>query len=455
MSIKSPPETTSLRRSKEPSGYSDVMPILDHEAPLICLSRTSLPIGFSKLFKALVAIFVILVLALLILPWQQFIRGTGKVVAFDPKERSLVVEAPLSGRVDSIYVLEGQKVSKGDLLFQVVDNDPNLMENLLRQREVMHAQREAAKGKLQRLESQTSDLAASVPQAILIAEKQVEAAKAAKLAADQQFARIEKLFKDPRGLVSERDYELAVLQRDKQVAESLKAEAGLIKTRLDMNGSLEKVRSTVESARSDMNKVEKEYNDLEIKINQTGRQSITAPRDGVVFRVNVTQGSFVKSSTPMCVIIPQSENLVVEMWVDGNDMPLIQERQIDKEGKVIHEGSPVRLQFEGWPAIQFVGWPSVAVGTFGGEVIFVDATDDGQGMFRVLVAPHPDEIPDGDGGMMQVLWPHQPILRQGVLAHGWVLLERVPLWYEFWRQLNGFPPALSKESKVLDQSGKK
>ena len=455
MSIQSKSDNKVLPRSGEPSGYSDVMPILDHEAPLICLSRTRLPIGFNKLFKALVAIFVVLVLALLFLPWQQFIRGTGKVVAFDPKERSLVVEAPLSGRVDSIYVLEGQKVSKDDLLFQVVDNDPNLMENLLRQREVMSSQQKAAKAKLQRLEAQAKDLEASVPQAILIAEKQVEAAKAAKLAADQQFIRIEQLFHDQRGLVSERDYELAVLQRDKQLAESLKAEASSIKTRLDMNASLEKTLATIESARSDLNKVEKEFSDLVIKINQTGRQTVTAPRDGVVFRVSVTQGSFVKSSTPMCVIIPDSENLVVEMWVDGNDMPLIQERQVDQDGKVVQEGSPVRLQFEGWPAIQFVGWPSVAVGTFGGEVVFVDATDNGQGMFRVLVAPHPDEIPDGEGGIQKVLWPHQPILRQGVLAHGWVLLERVPLWYEFWRQLNGFPPALSKESKVLDGSGKK
>lgn len=451
----SQPDSKSVQNTREPSGYSDVMPILDHEAPMICLSRTSLPIGFSRLFKALVAIFIALILALLFLPWQQFISGSGKVVAFDPKERSLIVEAPLSGRVESIYVLEGQKVAKGDLLFQVVDNDPDLMKNLLRQKETMLSQQKAANAKLLRLEAQTKDLEASVPQAILIAEKQVEAAKAAKLAAEQQFIRIEKLFKDPRGLVSERDYELAVLSRDKQVAESLKAEASLIKTRLDMNASLEKAFATVESARSDLNKVEKEYNDLEIKINQTGRQLVPAPRDGVVFRVNVTQGSFVKSSTPMCIIIPESDNLVVEMWVDGNDMPLIQEREVDENGKVTREGSPVRLQFEGWPAIQFVGWPSVAVGTFGGEVVFVDATDNGQGLFRVLVAPHPDEIPDGEGGTKEVLWPHQPILRQGVLAHGWVLLERVPLWYEVWRQLNGFPPALNKESKVLDQSGKK
>ena len=169
----------------------------------------------------------------------------------------------------------------------------------------------------------------------------------------------------------------------------------------------------------------------------------------MVFRVNVTEGSFVKTSVPMCVIIPKSKQLVVEMWVDGNDMPLIRERQVDENGQLLHSGSPVRLQFEGWPAIQFVGWPSVAVGTFGGEVVFVDATDNGQGLFRVLVAPDPDVIPGKEG--MMIDWPESPIMRQGVQAQGWVLLERVPLWYEVWRQLNGFPPALHEESSVLKQ----
>jgi hypothetical protein len=30
-------------------------------------------------------------------------------------------------------------------------------------------------------------------------------------------------------------------------------------------------------------------------------------------------------------------------------------------------------------------------------------------------------------------------------VQGWVILDSVPVWYEIWRQLNGFPPALSTE----------
>jgi hypothetical protein len=85
----------------------------------------------------------------------------------------------------------------------------------------------------------------------------------------------------------------------------------------------------------------------------------------------------VKFTEPLLVLVPSTTDRAVELLVDGNDAPLIT------------AGSPVRLQFEGWPAVQFVGWPSVAVGTFGGRVALVDSTDNGQGKFRILVSPDP------------------------------------------------------------------
>jgi membrane fusion protein, adhesin transport system len=100
----------------------------------------------------------------------------------------------------------------------------------------------------------------------------------------------------------------------------------------------------------------------------------------------------------------------------------------------VTRGRNVRLQFEGWPAVQFAGWPSVAVGTFSGEVVNVDSTDDGKGKFRILVVPEAGNE-----------WPSDHYLRQGVRANGWVLLNRVSLGYELWRQLNGFPPVVSTE----------
>ena len=84
--------------------------------------------------------------------------------------------------------------------------------------------------------------------------------------------------------------------------------------------------------------------------------------------------------------------------------------------------------------------PEGAVGTFGGEVVSIDATDDGKGKFRILVRPDLTDRP----------WPNERFLRQGVRANGWVILDQVPLWYEIWRNMNGFPPVVSTEEPKDD-----
>jgi hypothetical protein len=50
------------------------------------------------------------------------------------------------------------------------------------------------------------------------------------------------------------------------------------------------------------------------------------------------------------------------------------------------------------------------------------------GMFRVLVVEDIKERP----------WPEQVKIGGG--AQGIALLKNVPIWYELWRNINGFPP---------------
>ena len=170
--------------------------------------------------------------------------------------------------------------------------------------------------------------------------------------------------------------------------------------------------------------IRKEIRDVEIKLGEMRRTTITAPRDGTVFRLNVNErGDAVKEGDSLLTIVPEAEQKAVELHVNGNDMPLVS------------IGQEVRLQFEGWPAVQFPGWPSTAIGTFSGTVTTVDATDNGKGEFRVLITPNETEQK----------WPSDPYLRQGVRANGWVMLRKVSLGYEIWRQLNGFPVIVSEE----------
>jgi adhesin transport system membrane fusion protein len=186
-------------------------------------------------------------------------------------------------------------------------------------------------------------------------------------------------------------------------------------------------RAGREAALSELALARQALQPIETRLSRQATQVVYAPIAGVIFRLAVQPGgSVVKSGEEIASIVPDVSSTVVEVWVDGNDMPLIS------------PGRKVRLQFEGWPAVQFVGWPSVAVGTWGGVVKLVDSTDDGKGKFRILVEPDPADP----------AWPDGRYLRQGVRAKGWVLLNNVPIAAEVWRQINGFPPVIANEKTV-------
>jgi len=110
---------------------------------------------------------------------------------------------------------------------------------------------------------------------------------------------------------------------------------------------------------------------------------------------------------------------------------------------LLQRGRIVRVEFDGWPALQFSGWPSVSVGTFGGRVANIDYVNSSNGKYRVQVVPDPSEEP----------WPEQ--LRMGSGARGFIMLNDVPVWWEIWRQLNGFPPSLQTPTPGLEDSSDK
>ncbi|MDP3561787.1 MAG: HlyD family efflux transporter periplasmic adaptor subunit [Legionellaceae bacterium] len=163
---------------------------------------------------------------------------------------------------------------------------------------------------------------------------------------------------------------------------------------------------------------------IDVLIARQETQAVKAHVPGIIFkRLTGEESVVVKAGDVLAEIIPQTKSRAVELWVDGNDIPFVRIGQI------------ARLQFEGWPAVQFRGWPQVAVGTFEGKVSFIDATDNGLGVFRVVIVPSEP-------------WPNIAFLRQGVRVHGWVQLGQVPLWYEIWRQFNGFPPESYPEKNM-------
>lgn len=419
------------------------------------MTKVARPRWLGRVGWVITILFFIMPFAMLFVPWQQNIKAAGRVQAFAALEREQAIKAPLSGRVVRWRVQEGSHVNAGDPLVEISDIDPNLVGRLQQERNGLQGKYDAAVEKVRSYEQQVSNLEATRDLAVTAATHRLEmtrekvksaaatldASRAALKAAIAQLQRYKTLEAD--GLVSRRDYEVA--ERDHELSRTSvdSAEASLKATQNElqaMEAELKRIRtesdSKIDSARATLNEAQGLVQEslaslakLDVSISRQQSQLVSAPRDGYVFRLSANQdGEIVKAGDSLMVLVPKTDNPSVELWIDGNDAPLVR------------LGSPVRLQFEGWPAVQFVGWPSVAVGTFGGRVALIDSTDNGKGQFRVLVVP--DEA--------ESQWPDSRYLRQGVRAKGWVLLNQVTVGYEVWRQLNGFPPVIAPTEPKQD-----
>lgn len=402
-----------------------------------------------QIAKALVGLMGLALLAMLFAPWQQSIKGAGQVVAFAPLERQQTIQANLSGRVFKWGegIREGAHIKQGQTVLEIRDIDPQALERYEQQRaaaqEKLHAYQQVAAAyevklraviEAQRLAISAAEQEVAMADQKVAAEKHgLLAAEAARSQADAFFSRKRQLLEE--NLASPQEVEIAERQQVEAVAKAKQAEsyvaaavsalegkkAQLAQKQREADGYTETARAEQQKARGEAALAQKELSEIEGKLAKQRNQVVTAPRDGTIVRLLANEGGeIVKEGDPLFVLVPETAQRAVEIWVSGNDVPLIT------------AGRSVRLQFEGWPAVQFAGWPSVAVGTFGGRVANVDATDNGKGQFRVLVLPEEGEK-----------WPSDRYLRQGVRANGWVLLNRVSLGYELWRQLNGFPPVVS------------
>lgn len=417
-------------------------------APLLgeleVIRLVSAPRATKTLARILMVGFVFALIALSIVPWQQSSFGKGRVIAELPLERRQTIEAPIEGRVSRWYVQEGSQVAEGDPIADIADNDPEIMSRLDRERVAFSERIEAARARVLAVEERIAALRASQRSAAQAADARVRMAEDRVRAASEAVAAVEAAQKTAglnlerqsalleKGLTSKRTVELAELDSERARTEVERARASLgaagaevaalaadqAKVGNDASAAISDATATKASAQAEIAAASVELTRLDVRVARQKTQSVTAPRGGTILRLVAKQGGeMVKAGDTLAVLVPHTGERAVEIWIDGNDVNLVT------------PGRAVRLQFDGWPAVQFSGWPSAAVGTYGGRVALVDAADDGHGKFRVMV------LPDGDAP-----WPAAEFLRQGARANGWILLDRVSLGYELWRQFNGFPP---------------
>jgi multidrug resistance efflux pump len=396
---------------------------------------------------------------LLWLPWQQSAQGAGRVIAFSPLERPQPILAPTKGIIVDVPVdlVEGTRVAKGTRLLTIQPTAADMEQQLERQaedlRQKLGATEQMVKVYTANIEGyeaardfavQAADEAVAAAEAKLRGKREEVASYEAKeLQAKRNFERQSELYRQgikPLKEIEKLEQELQSAQADlKAVKEAVKsAQSDLENKKAERDQKRSEAQTKVESARGILQKsigdaatIRKDMRDVELKQATLSRMYVSAPRDGVVHRLPLVEGGqTVKEGDYLLTIVPETSELAVEMTVVGNDLPLVR------------VGNHVRLQFEGWPSLQFSGWPQVAVGTFGGEVAVVDPTDDGSGVFRVLIKPDPTDRP----------WPDEKYLRQGLRANGWIMLGTVPVGYEIWRRINGFPPSV--DSATGEKDGK-
>ncbi len=427
-----------------------------NSVPLNTLKALKTPKTGKTLAKVLLGIGAMF-LVMMFLPWQQNIRGTGTLTAFTPSNRPQMIESTIAGRITSWRIREGQFVQQGDTILtlsEIKDEyfDPELLERIDDQVDAKSSSIQSKEEKAVALRTQIAALRDAFQVKDLQIRNKIRQAEL-KLVSDSvdfeaekiRFRNLENQFERNKILFEAGNIALTKFQeiesklqeaRMKVVTAENKfqqSKAELINTKADIAGIRAEYQDKISKTESDLNatladlyeaegslaKLENYYVNVEIRREQ---YQVIAPQAGYLVKtLQAGIGETIKEGEAVATVVPANPDLAVEIYVQAMDVPLIS------------TGSKVRIEFDGWPALQFSGWPSVSVGSFGGIVQVVDYMNSQGGQFRILVTPDPEDEP----------WPEQ--LRLGSGAKGWVMLNNVPVWYEIWRQLNGFPPSLYEE----------
>jgi len=414
----------------------------------------------EKVFLRLLMVVFGIIFIFMLLPWTQNVRAEGDVTTLKPNQRPQAIQSIIGGRIEKWFVQEGDYVSKGDtILFisEVKDDyfDPNLLE---RTGDQVKAKEFAVKSYMEKIKALDNRVDALSQTGVLKLEQTKNKLKQAELKilsdsidykaaainfkiAENQYDRMQQLH--DAGLKSLTELENRKNKTQEAQAKMISSENKLLTTRNELINAQVELTSIQAQYRDDIAKAESEkytamsnMYDAEATVtklqNQYSNYSfrsnlyyITSPQNGYITKaLQVGLGETIKEGASIVSIMPADYSLAVALFVKPIDLPLME------------VGQEVRIQFDGWPAIVFSGWPNTSYGTYGGKVFAIDNFISDNGKFRVLVKPDTTEYQ----------WP--TALRVGGGTNNMLLLKEVPIWYELWRQLNGFPPDFYKKNQL-------
>lgn len=415
---------------------------------------------FNQLNRFLFAIFLVF-LVLLFLPWTQNIVGKGYVTTLQPDKRPQSIQSPIPGRIEAWFVQEGDLVNKGDTLLKIseVKSDYFDPELLLRTAQQLKAKEKSVKAYAEKrtaleaqiialeleMELKLSQAENKQQQILLYVENdslKLEAAKTDRNIAEIRLNRVNSLSR--QGLKATREVEEKQLNLRKIEAAFIGASNNFLNAKNEvqiasseikrLQASFQEKLAKVKSEKATAASLQYEAEGAVAKLKNTlanykkrqALQYITAPQKGYINKaLKGGLGETFKEGDKIVSIMPEDYQIAVETYIRPIDMPLL---------KV---GESARVEFDGWPAIVFSGWPNASYGTYGAKVVAIENYISENDLYRVLLAPDPEDNP----------WPEQ--VRIGSGARTIALLSRVPVWYEIWRQLNGFPPQYYNMEETL------
>ncbi|MCT4580454.1 MAG: HlyD family secretion protein [Flavobacteriales bacterium] len=406
----------------------------------------------SRVLRKIIIGFTVISFVVLFLPWTQNVRSEGYITTLKPDQRPQSLNSIIGGRIDNWYVKEGDYVNKGDTILKISEiKDAYFDDELLqRTKNQIELKEESVKAYGDKIAIQTNQLDLlqkqmnlkltqaknKLGQAILKVQNDsinFESAKLNYTTASAQYDRADSLY--AIGLKSKIDLEKRRVKKQETKSYELAAKNKYLNSQNEVLNLKVELSNIEVKFQSDYNKIESERFstvsrklDTETNINKlknqysnyqfrNGLYFITAPQDGYITKTFISGiGEVIKEGQQILTLMPKHYDLAVELYVKPIDLPLIK------------KGEHVNIQFDGWPAIVFSGWPSASYGTFQGKIYAIDQFISANGKYRVLVREDSTDH----------CWPDD--LRFGSGATNLMLLKDVPVWYELWRNINGFPP---------------
>ncbi len=401
--------------------------------------------------------FMLLTIIVFFLPWTQNIQMKGTVTTLLPEQRPQDVNSAIAGRIEQWYVREGDIVEEGDTLVFLSEIkaeyfDPQLVDRtgaqinakkgsiesyalkagaLLDQKVALESEwqlkKQQLENKIQQTELKQESFKAELKQAEVDLDiasfqyrrtdtlfqkgiKSLSELEAKKLKVQQTQA---KLITTTNKL-QESSNEIRIAQLQFEAVDNEYANK-IAKTQSDRFATL----STLYDAEGGLQKLENQY------ANYSRRSElyyILAPQSGFITKaIRSGIGEVIKEGETLMTVVPLERELAVEMYVKPMDLPLL------------NYGQEVRLIFDGWQAFIISGWSNLSFGTYEGMITAIDNIPNEKSQYRILIRSNDPEK------------PFPELLRVGAGAQGIAMLTEVPVWYEVWRQLNGFPADFYEE----------